>query len=43
MIGPRLVHKRQAPTDPLIRSYWRAPARLIEIQRGPHVGGGRRQ
>jgi hypothetical protein len=27
----------------LIRSYWRAPARRIEIQRGPHVGGGRRQ
>jgi hypothetical protein len=27
----------------LIRSYWRAPARLIEVQRGPHVGDGRRQ
>jgi hypothetical protein len=27
----------------LIRSYRRSPARPIEIQRGPHVGGSRRQ
>jgi hypothetical protein len=27
----------------LIRSYGRAPVRLIEVQRGPYVGGGRRQ
>jgi hypothetical protein len=41
----RTDSNRSATRSPglLIRSYWRAPARLIEIQRGPHVGGGRCQ
>jgi hypothetical protein len=34
--------RRIKPRYLLIRSYWRAPARLIEVQRGPHVGGSRR-
>ena len=40
MISQSYSHRAPLSRDLLIRSYWRAPARLIEIQRRPHVGGG---